>query len=439
MIPNLPRVFQWNGQLPVFQRIHQEFPRPRLADIAQAVYQAVASLGDLRPQLAGKRVAITAGSRGISGIQPFLAALAACLSELGARPFFVPAMGSHGGATAEGQLSLLAGLGLTEQSLGAPLHASMETLELGRLANGMPVFMDALAAQADAIVIANRIKPHTDFSGEFESGLAKMVVIGLGKLQGADTLHRYGVQGLRDLVPEAARLACRRAPVIFGLGLIENAYHEVAQITAVPTPGIAGPAEAALLQQAYQLMPHFPFKEIDVLVVDEIGKNISGVGMDPKVIGRVKVHGVADSPACSIRTIAALHLTPQSHGNAAGIGLADVTTRQLLDAIDFEATYLNCITSGITAIQRAALPLVAPTDRAAIETALRVCGRPDVQSAGVVRVQNTLSLGDMDVSLGLLHQLQDSQGSISRVGQPAALAFDDRQCLLPFESGGAHG
>jgi hypothetical protein len=295
----------------------------------------------------------------------------------------------------------------------------------------MPVYMDRHAAAADAIVIVNRVKPHTDFAGKIESGLAKMAVIGLGKLQGANTVHRYGVQGLQEFIPEAARLVCRQAPVLFGLALIENAYHETAQITAVPPEGIGGPQEHELLKLAYRLMPRFPFPEIDVLVIEEMGKNISGVGLDPKVIGRVKVYGVPDLAPCTIRTIAVLRLTRETHGNATGIGLADVTTQKLAQEIDFEATYLNCITSGITGIQRAALPLTAPTEKAAIETALRVCGRPDLQNARLVRIKNTLSLGDMDVSVGLLPEVLPDC-SITPVGEVFALPFDEQGNLLSF-------
>jgi len=279
-------------------------------------------------------------------------------------------------------------------------------------------------------VIVNRVKPHTDFVGDYESGLAKMAAIGLGKLRGADTLHRYGVDGLAHLMPAAARLICQQSPVIFGLASVENAFHEVAEIAAVAPEGIAGPQERDLLKLAYQLMPRFPFPEIDVLIVDEMGKNISGVGMDPKVIGRVKVHGVPDLADCSIRTIAVLRLTPEAHGNASGIGLADVTTRQLVGQIDFDATYLNCITSGITGIQRSFLPMVAPTDKAAIETALRVCGRSDIQEARVVRIKNTLSLSEMMVSNALVENFSD--GAASSAG--FAFSFDPNDNLLPFST-----
>jgi hypothetical protein len=425
------KAFAWNGSIPKLQRVRLEFERSHIHDIAAAVIQEMDQVESLGQQLRGKSVAITAGSRGIDRIDQILAALVRRLRVWGAQPFIVPAMGSHGGATAEGQLSMLAEFGITEASVGAPIRSSMETVELGRLPNGMPVYMDRHAASADAIVVVNRVKPHTDFSGEFESGLAKMAVIGLGKLHGADTLHRFGVPGLRDFVPEAAHLVCQKAPIIFGLATVENAYHQAAHIALVTPEGIAGPQERELLKLAYQLMPRFPFPEIDVLIVDEIGKNISGVGMDPKVIGRVKVHGIADMTACDIRTIAVLRLTAESHGNATGVGLADVTTQRLVSQIDFETTYLNCITSGILGIQRAAIPVVAPTDQAAIETALRVCGRPDVQNARVVRIKNTLSLGEMDVTPGLLAEALPGI-SITPVGESFDLPFDEEGNLAGF-------
>ena len=431
MWPKATKVFLWDGQLPLFQRVRVDFPRPCVGNVPEAVHQAIDELLPLPLQLEGRRVAITAGSRGISKIPEIIAALVKWLHQHGAQPFVIPAMGSHGGATADGQLEMLANLGMTEESLGAPIYSSLETVELGRLPNGMPVFIDKLAAEADGIVIVNRIKPHTDYTGDFESGLAKMAAIGLGKLRGADTVHRYGVQGLLSLMPEAARLVCQKAPVIFGLACIENAYHEVAQVTALPPQGIAGEQEKALLRLAYDLMPRFPFPEIDVLIVEEMGKNISGVGMDPKVIGRVKVHGVPDVAECSIRTIAVLRLTDEAHGNASGIGLADVTTQKLVQEIDFEATYLNCITSGITGIQRAFLPLVAPMDRAAIETAVRVCGRPEAHHTRIVRIKNTLTLGEMDVSMDLLSEaLPDSK--VTPLGDRFELPFDADGSLIPI-------
>ena len=432
MWPNVTKAFEGLDEFPAFQRVQLTFPRPRVLDISAAVNRAVDELTWLPAKLKNKRVAITAGSRGISEITTILASLVDYLRKHEAEPFIVPAMGSHGGGTAEGQRSMLIELGMTEKNLGAPILSSLETVELGRLPNGMPVYIDKQAAESDAIVVVNRVKPHTDFVGDIESGLAKMVSIGLGKLRGADILHRYGVQGMQDLMPETARFICQKAPVIFGLATIENAYHEVAKITAIPPEGIAGPQEIELLKLAYQLMPRFPYPEIDVLIVDEMGKNISGVGMDPKIIGRVKVHDVPDLASCSIRTIVVLRLTPEAHGNASGIGLADITTQRLFQQIDFEATYLNCITSGITGIQRAFLPVVAPSDKAAIQTALRVCGRADIQKAKVVRIKNTLSLGEMDISVGLLQEAASEKIPTTLNRTRFVPAFDADDNLLPF-------
>jgi hypothetical protein len=373
--------------------------------------------------LNGKRVAITAGSRGISQIPEILAAMVSLLRAYDADPFIVPAMWSHGGATAEGQVQMLANLGMTEATLGTPILSSMEVVLAGNLHNGMPVYIDQYASEADGIVIVNRVKPHTDFTGEYESGLAKMAVLGLGKHKGAATLHSYGVEGLQVLMPQAARLIVQNMPVLFGLATIENAYHEVARIEAVPPQGIGGPEERELLKLAYSLMPRFPFPEIDVLIVEEMGKNISGVGMDPKVIGRVKVHGVPDLAPCDIRAIAVLDLTPQAHGNASGIGLADVTTRRLVDQIDFEALYINCVTAGVCGIQRSFIPMVAPDDRTAIATALRVCGQPDPLQARIVRIKNTLSLGEIDVSESLARQIQAGE-TIKPVGPFFSLSFN---------------
>jgi hypothetical protein len=237
---------------------------------------------------------------------------------------------------------------------------------------------------------------------------------------------------LLDLMPQAARLIVHNTPVIFGLASVENAYHEVARIVAMPPEGIAGPQEKELLSQAYALMPRFYFDGIDVLIVEQMGKNISGVGMDTNIIGRVKVHGVKDLAQCDVRTIAVLDLTPEAHGNASGVGLADVTTRRLASKIDFEATYINCITAGICGIQRGFLPPVAPTDKAAILTALRICGQPDAHKARIVRIKNTLSLGEIDVSECMV-QSSSAHPQVRVVSPKFTLAFDPEERLVPYE------
>jgi hypothetical protein len=420
--------FDWQCELPPFTRIRVRFPRQALADPSAATVAELDAAGGERLFGAGQRVAITAGSRGIAAIPVILAALVSRIRDYGGEPFLVPAMGSHGGATAEGQVSLLARLGITEESTGAPVVASMDVVEIGRLADGMPVYVDRAAAAADAILVVNRIKPHPDFTSRWESGLAKMTAIGLGKQAGADILHRYGTFGLQRQMPEAARLIVRKAPVRLGLAILENAYHEPARIVAVPPDQIAGDLEANLVQEAYGLMPALPFASIDVLIVDEIGKDVSGTGMDAKVIGRIRVHGVSDPPRPDVRAIAVLGLTPASHGNAVGIGLADVTTRRVVDQVDFESTYVNCLTAGIAGVQRAFVPVVAPDDRTAVLTALRVCGRPDPERAAIVRIKNTLALDEMDVSSSLLKTGQ-SLHPIEPLGPPFHLRFKDGRLL----------
>jgi hypothetical protein len=402
-----------------------------VGDLTAAVNQAVDALA-LQSQLgAGRRVAITAGSRGISRMPEILAALVNRIRTYGGQPLLVPAMGSHGAATAAGQLALLAKLKITPDSVGAPIEASMEVVQVGALANGMPVVLDKVAANCDAIVVVNRVKPHTDFSGVFESGLAKMTAIGLGKQQGADTLHRYGVVGLRDLMPQAARLIVEKAPIALGLAIVENAYDEIADIRAVPPSGIAGPEEAQLLETARALMPALPCTDIDVLIVDELGKNVSGAGMDSNILGRIKVHGNEEPASPNIRIIVALDITPESEGNAVGIGLADVTTLRLVERIDLAALYINALTSGITGIQRAFLPVIAPDDRAAIMTALRACGRPDPANTRIVRIKNTLALEHVDVTENVLASLT-AKKTLEQIGSPFELLFDEQQRLRPY-------
>ena len=431
MIPFAERVFEGELPLPSFQRMRQEFPRPRVVDLPEAVAQAIHGL-NLGESLRNKHIAIGVGSRGLCDLVALVAATVSSLHALGAEPFIVPAMGSHGGATAEGQQSVLKNLGVTEETVGAPICASMEVVEVGRLANGMPVFVDRLSFESDGVVLINRVKPHTDFVSSLESGLGKMAVLGLGKERGAATLHSYGVDGLRDLMPQAARWVVEKAPILFGLASVENAYHEIASLTAVPPQDIAGPLEKELLKQAYALMPRFPFPDLDVLIVDEIGKNISGVGMDTNVIGRVKVHGVSDNGTCDIRAIAVLDLSEETHGNSSGIGLADVTTQHLVNQIDFEALYINCITAGICGIQRSFLPMIAPNDRAAIFTTLRVCGQPNPLQARIAHIRNTLCMDEMEISASLAEQIAGNHG-ITLIGQPFPLCFDAQGQLERFK------
>ncbi len=429
---NASTAFDWDTPLPKFHRIHQSFPRPQITDIPAAVARAMDSVDGAAKLGGGKRVAITAGSRGVASIPQVLAAVVARVRHYGGNPFIVPAMGSHGRGTAEGQVELLGELGITPESVGAPIEASMDVVHLGNLPNGMPVYLDRIASTADAIVVVNRVKPHTDFSSLWESGLGKMIGIGLGKRKGADTIHRYGIPGLKELLPQWARFVVQKAPIAMGLAIVENAYDEVAMIEGVRPSGIAGPEEQELLAKSKELMASLPFDDIDVLVVEEMGKNVTGAGMDPNILGRMRVFGVPDRERPQIRIVTVLDLTKESHGNATGVGLADITTKRLVDKIDFDAFYINGFTSGIGAVQRIGLPVVAPTDRAAVLTSLRVCGRHDPENARIVRIKNTLKLSEIDVSDSLMAEVAEKE-QLKVMSGPFDLTFEADGSLRPFD------
>ena len=393
--------FHFEAELPPLWRVRRAPGPPAVPDVAAAVREQLEALG-LRARIRpGMSVALTAGSRGIHDIATVLRAAVGWLQEAGAAPFIVPAMGSHGGATAAGQVELLAELGVTEAALGCPIRATMETVEIGRLPDGAPVPMDAYAAAADGILVVGRVKPHTDFHGPIESGLAKMVAIGLGKRRGAELIHRFGPDGLRERVPLAARLAVARGTVLGGLALLEDAAERTAAVVALPPGEIGGAGEAALLERARGWMGRLPFEQLDILVVDELGKNISGCGMDTNVLGRMRIPGEPDAPP-HIRVVVALDMTPESHGNAAGVGLADLITARLARKIDIGATYINGLTSGLGGLQRSALPIILPTAGDAIAAALHCCARPDTGAVRVARIRNTLTTHDLLVSTALL-------------------------------------
>jgi len=408
--------------LPRMVRVHQRFARPRVADVAGAVRDALRRL-DLRGRLAAPgvgrprpRVAITAGSRGIRDIVPVLRQAAAEVRAAGGEPLLIGAMGSHGGGTEEGQRRLLAHLGITPETIGAPLSASMETVEMGRTARGFVAYCDKIAASCDAILVVNRVKPHTGFSDPFGSGLMKMLGVGLGKAPGATQIHREGAgDPMARAIREIAELVLSTGRVVGGLAVIENAYDETARIVAVPPDRIPD-EEIALFGEARALMPRLPVEAMDLLIVDEIGKNYSGTGMDVNVIGRWRIAGVPEPAAPHAERIVALRLSEASEGNAQGIGLADFTTRALVDRIDFAATYLNCIVS--TYVQRAMLPIVLGTERDAILAALGSLGLADPARARIVRISSTLHLEHVSVS----EPLAGTEMTVE--GEPEALRFD---------------
>jgi hypothetical protein len=412
--------------MPRLARVKQTFSGPTLQDIPAAVRR---TLGDLAlPIRPGQTVALAVGSRGIVNIDVIARACVEHVRALGARPFIFPAMGSHGGGTAEGQLSVLAHYGVTEAAMGCPVRATMDVVQVGE-ALGLPVWLDRYAAEADWIGVINRIKPHTDFKGEIESGLFKMMTIGLGKHRGAVQAHRANIRHRYEtVITELGRQMVRHARIAFGLGIVENGYDETGLVQAfLPADIEAG--ERDLLRRAKQWMARLPFDPVDLLIVDEMGKDVSGAGMDSNVIGR---HGTFFEPPFEhprITFIVVCDLTEHTYGNAIGIGNADFTTRRLADKVDWEATYVN----GLTACSPAGgkLPVVMDTAREAIAVALSCLGLERVEDARVLRIRNTLKLAEVDVSESLLPEVA-RRPELSRVSDPAPLAFDAAGHLLPF-------
>jgi hypothetical protein len=423
------RGLRFDAPFPRMIPVRQRFDSPQIADVAGATAQALEPLRERVRR--GMSVAITAGSRGIHDKPAVLRAAGDWLRSVGAEPFVVPAMGSHGGATAEGQVQLLADLGMTEQTLGMPIRATMETVELDRLPGGPAVHLDAHAAKADGILAVNRVKAHTDFQAEIESGLAKIVAIGLGKQRGAEGIHRFGPANLGVWVPQVARRIIDTGKVLGGLAIIENAHDRAARIALVAAQDIGGAAEAALLTEAKRLMGRLPFETIDVAVLDAMGKNISGSGMDTNVIGRMMIRGSAEFERPRITNIAVLDVTDASHGNAIGVGLADFIPFRILEKIDLRAAYINAMTSGLGGPQRGQLPMAMPTDRDAVAAAILTCGRADPEEVSLVRLHSTLDLEELLVSESLRGQVE-GRSDLEITGPARPLEFDADGRLGPW-------
>ncbi|MCX6641931.1 MAG: DUF362 domain-containing protein [Candidatus Bathyarchaeota archaeon] len=409
--------------LPKMVEVKQMIMQPRLEDPIDEVHKELRriKLGD--KILKGQRIAITAGSRGITNIPEILRAVVEEVKAADAKPFIIPAMGSHGGATAHGQVETLRNLGITEESMGCRIVSSMEVEGIGSI-GGTPVYIDRNAFNADGIIVVGRVKPHTDFKGIIESGVMKMIAIGLGKQKGAEMIHHNLYEGYHNLLPAAARLIMEKCRIIMGLALLENAHHETAKIIALE-PFEIEVAELKLLEEAKALLARLPFKEIDLLIVEEIGKNISGVGMDTNVTGRFWMPGESDPASPKINKIVVLDLTPETEGNAIGIGLADLTTRRLVDKINYESTFVNCLTQG--SCDTGKTPIWLPNDRDAISTALRIIGPIDSAKARVVRIRNTMELDHLWISCSLLEEVHGSPELAEMIhieSEPREMQFD---------------
>jgi hypothetical protein len=420
------RELHYEAPFPAMVPVRQEFDAPQLDDVALSTQQALEPLRDrIRP---GMRIALTAGSRGIHDMAEVVRATGAWLRGLGADPFVVPAMGSHGGATAEGQLDMLRGLGMTEEFLGMPIKATMDTVDLGPVDGGPVAHLDANAAAADGIIAINRVKAHTDFKGELESGLGKIVAIGLGKQRGAEGIHLYGPRNLSRWIPAVARRVIETGKILGGLAIVENAYDRAASITFLGPDDIAGPGEARLLVEAKRMMATLPFDDVDVAVIDEMGKDISGCGMDTNVIGRMMIRGSAEFERPRITNIVVLDVTEHSHGNAIGVGLADFIPFRILERVDLRSAYINAMTSGLGGPQRGQIPIALPTDRSAIAAAMLTCGRADVERARLVRMHSTLDLEQLMVSESMLGEVE-ANDRLSIVGDAQPLSFDESGAL----------
>jgi hypothetical protein len=415
--------------LPKMVRIEQHIEAPVVADIPAAVRAELDEIEAGSLVKTGDRIAITGGSRGVANIDIVIKAIADYLKELGARPFVVPAMGSHGGATAEGQRDVLAHYGITEETVGAPIEATMDTVEIGRTADGLPVLLDRNAAEADGIVPLNRIKAHTDFKGSIESGLLKMMAIGLGKQRGANMYHRaFFHHGFEHVILTVGSLMLDTGKVVFGVGLVENAHEHTAKVAAM-RPNELIKRERELLIEAKSLMGRLPFDTLDLLVIDWMGKNISGTGMDTNIIGRMMQNFEPEPEKPAILRIFVRDLTEESNGNATGVGLADFTTTRLVEKVDRYATYMN----GITGLgpQKSKIPFYYDTDKEAIEVALNTIGLTPPEEAKVARVESTLTLATLDISEAFIEDAE-LRSDLEIVGEAKAFEFDASGNLAPF-------
>ena len=401
------------NKLPRMVKVEQHMPRPRVEDVPAELRKVVKEAGVMDRIKPGYKVGITGGSRGINNIVVVYSELAKMVREVGAEPFLFPAMGSHGGATAEGQIEVLEHLGVTEETIGCPIYSSMETDLLGYTKkNGLPVYTDHIGNTADAVIMVNRVKLHTSFRGPVESGLCKMSVIGMGKQQGAELCHSRGWDLMLDSITDIAETVLEKSKIIFGIAMVENGYDETAKIACLPVEDIME-KEPELLELAKKNMPAIPFKKYDILVVDLMGKEYSGGGMDTNVVSRYPTSAIPPDPRQSI--LAVLDLSEGSMGNAIGVGLADVTTRRLFDKWDMENSYVNNLTNGT--LQNYKMPMVMCNDKKAIQASLQLCRLPHSENAKLVHIANTMQLGEFYISEAMIDEAKElllKHGSVKK-------------------------
>ena len=414
----IPRMFHAKQVFPADRITAEEIPGVVERELSQEAFAS-----KIRP---GMRIAITAGSRGIRNVDIITKAIVDFVKKQGAEPFIVPAMGSHGGATAEGQLEILESYNITPESMGCPIKSSMEVVELGVSSRGKPVYMDKNAFESDGVIVSCRLKPHNAFRGKVESGPCKMMTVGLGKQKGASLVHSDGMNHIAENIPTMAEVVIQSGKILFAIPCLENAYDETMKLEAILPENILT-REPELLQLAFQNMPSLLVKACDVLVVDEIGKNYSGTGVDPNITGTFSTPYA--SGGIAVQRTAFLNLSEASHGNALGTGLASVITAKIFDEMDIEKMYPNCITSTVLASAR--IPCVAASDKEAIQICIRTCNEIEMEKARVVRIPNSLHIGQIMLSEAYYEDvLAGKYPGVTAVDAPAELVFDDEGNLV---------
>jgi hypothetical protein len=426
--------------IPSVAPLRQVLSQPTVTDLPGEVRRQWEHSGVAQRLRRGDRVAVGVGSRGITNVAAMARATLDFLRDQGTRPFVVAAMGSHGGATPEGQRDLLAGYGVTEEALRVPVKTDMEAVQIGVNSWDEPVWWDRNAWEADAVLTISRVKPHTDFRGRFESGILKMLVIGLGKRDGAAQHHRWGMRGLRDMLPESGRVILEKTRFVASLAVLENAHEETARLQVVERDKVLD-VEPGLLEEARSLMGRLPFEQLDLLVIGEIGKNYSGAGIDPNVVGRLLIETQPEFVSPSITRICALDLSQESHGNGTGVGIADLTTDRLLAAIDPVPFRMNNLTACF--LWRSKLPIGFATDRTCIATGLATCWQPKREAVRMAVIANTLELAELWVSPPLLEEAR-SRSDLEAIGELRPLPFDaagnlEQEALFPHSVRGRRG
>ena len=415
-----------NIDIPPMYRVRQQFYVNPLDDVEQSCTEQIAALSRLLKLNKGAHIAIAVGSRGISNISLITASVVKALKDLGFEPFIVSGMASHGKATDEGQSELLAELGVTEEAVGCPVRASVEVVEIGTIASGLKVYMDRIASEADGIVVINRIKTHTAFHADYESGLVKMLAIGLGNDIGAKSCHQLGFGKMAENIVAMTRMKLEKLPVLFGVAVIEDGVENVSKIEVVDADDILD-REPELLKISKSYMPSIGIDQIDVLVVDRMGKEISGDGMDPNITGRYATPYAHGGP--NVSKLAILSVTEKSHGNVIGVGQADLCTKRLFEAAELETTYVNSLIATVTSVAR--LPMILPTDHDAIKAAILTCNIMDFSRVRMVRIRDTLHLGEMLVSEALVDEVSAKKNVVSVEG-PLEMKFESGTALPVF-------